>query len=86
MMFVASAANVRASIFQLEQKSQWTVKAMAGNIIPGILRVLFSAHFGSLVYGSYPKIENSHFSHCYNKRSLCRSCDTAGCENFERKN
>lgn len=35
MMFVASAANVRASIFQLEQKSQWTVKAMAGNIIPG---------------------------------------------------
>ena len=35
MMFVAAAANVRASIFQLEQKSQWTVKAMAGNIIPG---------------------------------------------------
>ena len=52
MMFVASAANVRASIFQLEQKSQWTVKAMAGNIIPGILRVLFSAHFGSRIYGS----------------------------------
>ena len=50
MMFVASAANVRASIFQLEQKSQWTVKAMAGNIIPGILRVLFSAHFGSRMY------------------------------------
>jgi ubiquitin-like 1-activating enzyme E1 B len=36
MMFVSSAANVRASIFQLEQKSQWTVKAMAGNIIPAI--------------------------------------------------
>ena len=35
MMFVAAAANVRAHIFQIEEKTQWKVKEMAGNIIPG---------------------------------------------------
>ena len=41
MMFVAAAANVRASIFNIEQKTQWKVKEMAGNIIPGKI-LLFS--------------------------------------------
>ena len=35
MMFVAAAANIRAAIFNIEQKTQWKVKEMAGNIIPG---------------------------------------------------
>ena len=38
MMFVSAAANVRASIFHIEQKTPWKVKEMAGNIIPGIVR------------------------------------------------
>ena len=36
MMFVAAAANIRAAIFNIEQKTQWKVKEMAGNIIPAI--------------------------------------------------
>ena len=36
MMFVAAAANIRAAIFNIEQKTQWKVKEMAGNIIPGL--------------------------------------------------
>ena len=50
MMFVAAAANIRCGIFQIEQKTEWKVKEMAGNIIPGI-RCLNSAenipHFSS---------------------------------------
>jgi len=36
MMFVSAAANIRASIFHIEQKTHWKVKEMAGNIIPGL--------------------------------------------------
>ena len=36
MMFVAAAANIRAAIFNIEQKTQWKIKEMAGNIIPAI--------------------------------------------------
>ena len=35
MMFVSAAANIRAAIFQIDQKTPWKVKEMAGNIIPG---------------------------------------------------
>jgi hypothetical protein len=37
MMFVAAAANIRCGIFKIEQKTEWKVKEMAGNIIPGYL-------------------------------------------------
>ena len=36
MNFVSSAANIRAHIFGIEQKSCFEVKSMAGNIIPAI--------------------------------------------------
>ena len=36
MMFVSSAANIRAAIFSIDQKTPWKVKEMAGNIIPGM--------------------------------------------------
>lgn len=36
MMFVAAAANIRCGIFKIEQKTEWKVKEMAGNIIPAI--------------------------------------------------
>jgi ubiquitin-like 1-activating enzyme E1 B len=35
LMFVSAASNIRSSIFNIEQKSSWKVKEMAGNIIPG---------------------------------------------------
>jgi len=40
MMFVAAAANIRCGIFKIEQKTEWKVKEMAGNIIPGFLTLL----------------------------------------------
>ena len=36
MDFVTATANIRASIFSIEQKSRFDVKSMAGNIIPAI--------------------------------------------------
>lgn len=36
MNFVASAANIRAHIFGISKKSQFDIKAMAGNIVPAI--------------------------------------------------
>ena len=36
MMFVAAAANIRCAIFNIEQKTEWKIKEMAGNIIPAI--------------------------------------------------
>ena len=36
MDFVTATANIRASIFGIEQKSRFEVKSMAGNIIPAI--------------------------------------------------
>jgi len=39
MMFVSSAANIRAAIFSIDQKTPWKVKEMAGNIIPAIATV-----------------------------------------------
>ena len=34
--FVTAASNLRAHIFGIDQKSRFTVKEMAGNIIPAI--------------------------------------------------
>ena len=45
MMFVSAAANIRASIFHIEQKTPWKVKEMAGNIIPGNLERLNFSNF-----------------------------------------
>lgn len=36
MSFVAACANIRAKIFGIPMKSQFDIKAMAGNIIPAI--------------------------------------------------
>lgn len=36
MDFVTATANIRASIFSIDQKSRFDVKSMAGNIIPAI--------------------------------------------------
>lgn len=36
MDFVAATSNIRAYIFQIQQKSRWEVKSIAGNIIPAI--------------------------------------------------
>lgn len=45
MMFVSSAANIRAAIFSIDQKTPWKVKEMAGNIIPGNVIIRFFTNF-----------------------------------------
>ena len=52
MNFVAASANIRSYVFDIEPKSKWDIKQMAGNIIPAIATT--NAMFAALaVLNSY---------------------------------
>ncbi|KAK9727352.1 E1 ubiquitin-activating protein uba2, variant 2 [Basidiobolus ranarum] len=60
--FVTAAANLRAKIFGIEEKSRFQVKAMAGNIIPAIATT--NAIIAGLVVMEAYKILNDKVNEC----------------------
>ncbi|KAK6184729.1 hypothetical protein SNE40_007138 [Patella caerulea] len=60
--FVVSAANIRANIFGISQKSRFDIKSMAGNIIPAIATT--NAIIAALIVMEALKILNDQFDKC----------------------
>ncbi|ESO98215.1 hypothetical protein LOTGIDRAFT_178117 [Lottia gigantea] len=60
--FVVSAANVRANIFGISQKSRFDIKSMAGNIIPAIATT--NAIIAGLIVMEALKILDNKFDKC----------------------
>ncbi|CAI5438017.1 unnamed protein product [Caenorhabditis angaria] len=64
MAFVAACANIRATIFSIQTKSLFEIKAMAGNIIPAIATTnaivagMMVTEAIKLVHKQYDKISN----------------------------
>ena len=62
MNFVSTAANIRAHIFDIAQKSGFEVKSMAGNIIPAIATT--NAIVAGLIVIQALRIINKEFEKC----------------------
>lgn len=64
MVFVAAAANIRAKIFGIDEKSIFEIKSMAGNIIPAIATT--NAMVAGIMVLQAMSILQGEFSRCRN--------------------